>query len=406
MARRAFALMTAVAILGCHERKPSRASAGSLPVQLANLQPQRILDYDEYLASLTSRRSLELYPRVSAYVSAVHVKPGDSVAKGRALIDLDPGQQAANLRSLRALLATKEASLAYAVQNDESSMRLASSGVLSELDYQQRHAQRAVAEADVQAGRAQVDAQARLLGFYRIIAPSAGVVGDVPVKVGDYVTPQIELTSVDQSELVEVYVYIPVAKAAAITPTTRISLLDQNGCQACERPLTFVSRQVESSTQSLLVKTICPNAGELRESQVLKARLIWSEHAGLLVPTSAVTRLAAQYFVWVAKPGPDGLHAEQRPIRVGAIQANSYVVQSGLSSSDQVILTNLQKVRAGAPVVSAPPEKSPTQGPPSSNQVNPDTSARGPCGAPSSDAGAPQSRSPASSAPKGGRPAH
>jgi RND family efflux transporter MFP subunit len=382
MKRRAFALMAAVAVLGCHGKQPPGAKPAPMPVQLAKLEPQRILDYDEYLASLTSRRSLDLYPQVSAYVSAVHVKPGDSVTKGRALIDLDPGQQTATLRSLQALLATKQASLEYAIQNDESSMRLASSGVLSELDYQQRHAQRAVGEADVQAARAQVDAQARLLGFYRIVAPSTGVVGDVPVKVGDYVTPQTELTSVDQSALIEVYVYIPIEKVAAMTPTTRIALFNQNGCQVCERPATFVSRQVDPSTQSLLVKTACPNSGELRESEVLKAHLIWSERTGLLVPTSAVARLAGQYFVWVAKPGPQGLSAERRPIRVGNIQGNEYVVLSGLGEGEQLVVSGLQKIRAGAPITAAPPGKgaAPT---PSAHEPTPEATTPAPCSPPS-----------------------
>src|SRR5437763_15882 len=83
----------------------------------------------------------------------------------------------------------------------------AEAGLLSDLEYQQRRSLRAVAEADVKAGEAQVQAQADLLRYYRIAAPSDGTLGDVPVKIGDYVTPQTRLTSVDQDNLVEAYVY-------------------------------------------------------------------------------------------------------------------------------------------------------------------------------------------------------
>ncbi len=351
--------------IACHDDAPKAGGYGPMPVHVTKLAPETVADQDEYLASLTSRHSVTLYAQVSGYIQALGAKPGADVKAGSLLVQIDPAQQASTLRGLEASLETKKANLTYAVQNDESSQGLAKSGLLSELDYDQRHSQRVSAEADVRSGQAQLQAQADLLRYYRITAPTDGVVGDVPVKVGDYVTPQTRLTSVDRDDLIEAYVYVPVGRVASIKPDTMLALVTDDGKVVCEEKPSFISPQVNVDTQSVLVKAVCPNDGVLRTAQVLKARLVWAKHESLTVPTAAVTRQAGQYFVYVAGAAPMGQTGEvahQVPIKVGAIQGNSFVVTSGLSAGDFVIVSGIQKLRDGAPVSRLPdaPEPGPS----------------------------------------------
>ena len=340
-------------LAGCHAEPPKQAGFGPMPVRVVALAPVVVPEQDEYLASITSRHSVTLYAQVAGVVSAVGSKPGATVHTGDLLIQIDPAQQSATLRSLQAGLETKKANLAFAVQNDESSKGLVKSGLLSELDYEQRHSQRVSAEADTRTTSAQIEAQLDLLRYYRIAAPTDGIVGDIPVKVGDYVTPQTRLTSVDQNNLVEAYVYVPVAKAGAIKPDTTIVLVGDDGKAICEEKPTFVSPQVTIDTQSVLVKTVCPNDGALRSAQVLKARLVWAKRERLTVPTSATTRQAGQYFVFVASPeahGDAAGTARQVPVQVGPIEGNEFVVLKGLAAGDRVIVSGIQKLHDGAPI--------------------------------------------------------
>src|SRR6185312_9671219 len=175
---------------------------------------------------------------------------------------------------------------------------------------------RLTAEADVTAAQAQINAQSALLRFYTISAPIDGVVGDIPVKVGDYVDPQTRLTSLDQNKLVEAYVYVPVSKASEVTRDTAIQLVDESGKVLCEAKPSFVSPQVSVDTQTVLVKTICPNDGALRADQVLQARVIWSRHPGVTIPVAAVSRQSGQYFAWVVDRSGKGPVVHQQPIEV------------------------------------------------------------------------------------------
>jgi RND family efflux transporter MFP subunit len=366
------AWMGAAALPGCHGTEAQPQAAPPLPVNVVRLTEKPINDEDEYLASLTSRRSITLYAQVSGYIRKIPQKPGDRVRQGAPLIEIDPGQQASTLKSLAATLETRRATRDFAVHNDESSKNLVGEGLLSDLEYQQRHSQRAVAEADVRVAEAQLQAQSELLRYYRVAAPSDGTLGDVPVKIGDYVTPQTRLTSVDQDNLVEAYVYVPIHKAATIKAETKVALLGEDGQVICEENPSFVSPQVNVDTQTVLVKTICPNDGRLRTAQVLKARMIWSRHPGLTVPTVDVTRQAGQYFVFVVEAGPDGaLVARQKPITVGAIVGNDFVVTGGLAPGVEIVGSSIQKIHDGSPIARLPTEPQPGAGSPPANPQAP-----------------------------------
>jgi RND family efflux transporter MFP subunit len=344
-------------VAACHGAATKPPAYGPMPVHVQKLAKEPVADQDEYLASLTSRHSVTLYAQVTGYIQALGAKPGDEVKAGAMLVQIDPAQQASTLRSLRAGLETRKANLAFAIQNDESSKGLVKSGLLSELDYEQRHSQRVAAEADLRTAEAQVDAQGDLLRYYRITAPTAGVLGDVPVKIGDYVTPQTRLTSVDQDNLIEAYVYIPIERVKRIKPETTVVLVGDDGKVLCNVKPSFISPQVNVDTQTVLVKAICPNEGSLRAAQVLKARMVWEKHEGLTVPTSAVTRQAGQYFVYVfgtGEAGQSGNVARQVPIAVGAIVGNSFVVTEGLAAGNEIITSGIQKLHDGAPVSRLP----------------------------------------------------
>lgn len=84
--------------------------------------------------------------------------------------------------------------------------------------------------------------------------------------------------------------------------------------------------------------------------QYVRARLIWNNDPVLTVPVVAVTRLAGQYFVYVAEGGQQGSVARQKPITLGNVVGDEYIVRTGLMAGEKVIVSNIQKIGDGAPV--------------------------------------------------------
>ena len=89
----------------------------------------------------------------------------------------------------------------------------------------------------------------------------------------------------------------------------------------------------------------------MRVQQFVRTRIVWRTVQGLTVPVTAVTRISGQYFCFVAEPGPQGgLVAKQKPLQVGELLGNDYVVKGGVKAGDKLIVSGIQKLGDGAPV--------------------------------------------------------
>jgi RND family efflux transporter MFP subunit len=336
---------------------PAAAAAMKMPVDVVTLADVPIQDASEYLAQLVSRTQVAIYPQVSGVVTSIFVKPGQVVREGAPLLQIDPRRESANLSSQLAAKAQREANLALAKRNASRSAALFREGLVSRQQLEQDQSQATVAEAEVHAQEAAIGAQSAQLGYYRISAPFDGAVGDVPAKLGDYVAPQTKLTSVDDNKTLEAYVNVPSEQLRLLGDDSRVVLLGDDRSTStvlAEAPVSFVAQEANPQTQAVLVKAKFPNGGQLRAAQIVRARLVWKTHPGVRVPTLAVTRQSGQYFTFVAVPGTGGAVAHQVPVTLGELDNSTYAVVRGLKAGDQVIVSQIQKLRDGAPVVTSP----------------------------------------------------
>lgn len=331
--------------------------AARMPVDVVTLADVPIQDTSEYLAQLVSRTQVAIYPQVSGVVTSIFVRPGQVVREGAALLQIDPRRESANLSNQVAAKTQREANLALARRNASRSAALFREGLVSRQQLEQDQSQATVAEAEVNAQEAAIGAQSAQLGYYRISAPFDGTVGDIPVKLGDYVGPQTKLTSVDDNKTLEAYVNVPSEELRLLGDDSRVVLLGDDrstNTTLAEAPISFVAQEANPQTQAVLVKAKFPNGGQLRAAQIVRARLVWKTHPGVRVSTLAVTRQSGQYFTFVAVPGPGGTVAHQVPVTLGELDNSTYAVVSGLKAGDQVIVSQIQKLRDGAPVVTSP----------------------------------------------------
>ena len=109
----------------------------------------------------------------------------------------------------------------------------------------------------------------------------------------------------------------------------------------------------DNNTQTVLVKALIPNSNDaLRQSQFIRARVVWGKHNNPEVPILAVSRLAGQYFAFVAEPQPGGAYiARQKPLKIGQTVGNDFEVQDGIKPGDKIIISGTQFLLDGAPVI-------------------------------------------------------
>lgn len=348
-------LTLVAAVVGCSGQPAAKPPPPPREVEALTLAPSQTRDTGEYLGTLISRQSVNVVPQVAGYVRRIHVTPGQKVEAGAPLLEVDARQETAALENAEAQRTSAQAALGLAKQTRERTEALYKEGLVSAQDLERARSQSETAEAAARAASAQVSQRQVQLQYYAVRAPFAGTVGDVLVRLGDYVGATTPLTSVAQADALEVSVSVPSERARSLQPNTPIELLDATGKVVLTSTIFFIAPQADPRTQLVEIKAAFRNTAGLRPNELVRARMVYSTRSALQVPALAVVRQSGQPFAFVVQDKEGKTVVERRPIKLGALGEQSYVVESGLREGDRIAVSSLQLLRDGAPVKVKPP---------------------------------------------------
>jgi RND family efflux transporter MFP subunit len=347
-----------LAATGC-QKKPAAPPAGAamqgMPVQTVAVTLSPVPQTSEYVATIKSRRSATLQPQVDGRLTQIRVRSGDHVKAGQTMMNVDPQHQVAAVESARATERQKKALYDYNTLEIERQRKLFEAGVTSRDAYDQAQQSHDNTKADYESAVALRKTQEEQLAYYTIRAPFDGVVGDIPVHVGDYVAPATMLTTVDENKDLEAYTYVPTERSGQVRLGLDVELMDNQGKLLEKSKIDFLSPEVDSTLQGILVKAPVHATPEiLRQAQMVKARVVWSTNPMAVIPVLAVTRQGGQSFVFVARQQNGHTLAIQTPVTLGDTVGNTYSVSSGLNVGDRVIVSSTQFLVNGMPVLPLP----------------------------------------------------
>jgi RND family efflux transporter MFP subunit len=350
-----FILAASILAGACRGNSQAQGAPAAPPpsaVKLATLEPTPIEDASEFIATLRSLRSTTVQPEVDGIITRIFVKSGQRVAVGTPLVQINEAKQRAAVTSTEASRAGIEADVQFWRQQVKRLEALVAAGAVSKAEFDQAQNSLRSAEAQLAALDAQVREGRVELGFYRVQAPQAGIVGDIPVRVGDRVTNATVITTIDENQALEAYVQVPLDRSPQLRLGLPVQLLDSDGKIVATNPITFVAPRVDDATQTVLVKSQLRDVPPaVRVLQFVRSRIVWQKTEGLKIPVTAVLRIGGQYFCFVAESGQQGgLVAKQKPITVGELVGNDYVVLGGLKAGERIIVSGIQKIGDGAPV--------------------------------------------------------
>nr|WP_246409070.1 efflux RND transporter periplasmic adaptor subunit [Granulicella aggregans] len=324
------------------------------PVQVAPVTLNPVPNSDTYVATIKSRRSSTMQPQVDGNLTKIYVHSGEAVKAGQVLMQIDPLKQMATVQSQQGTESQKKALYLYNQAEVERQKKLYEAGVTSKQSYDIEVQAFENAKADYESSQSLTGSQKEQLKYYQIRAPFAGIVGDVPVHVGDYVSATTILTTVDENADLEAYIYLPTERTSQVRMGLPVEILGNDGAVLVKSAINFLSPQVDNGLQSILAKAPIPRTAQvLRNQQLVNAKVTWSTAPAPTVPVLAVVRVGGQPFVFVAAPSPDGkggFAAHQVAVTLGDTVGNTYPVLSGLKPGDKVILSGLQFLQEGAPV--------------------------------------------------------
>jgi RND family efflux transporter MFP subunit len=336
---------------GCGKTEAKAPAPQPLPVKIETINLAPVPRSDEYVATVKSRRSASIQPQVDGTLTRILVKSGDRVRAGQVLMTIDPLKQQATVDQQRSTEAQKKAVFDYNQREVERQRGLYEGGVTSKQNYDYAVQAFDNSKADLDSASAARVTQERQLAYYHLTAPFDGVIGDVPVHLGDYVSPQTLLTTVDKNTELEAYIYVPTERASEIRMGLPVQVVSSSGELIEKTKIDFISPQVDNALQGILVKApIHATLDKFRNSQLVKARVVWSTSPAPTVPVLAITRLGGQSFVYLADSSGNGTVAKQRAVSLGDTLGNDYAVTDGLKAGDKVIVSGTQFLVDGMPV--------------------------------------------------------
>jgi RND family efflux transporter MFP subunit len=338
-------LLGYLALTACNKKAaaPSGPAMQALPVQTITVSSSAVPNFDEYVATIKSRRSATLSPQVDGNLTAILVHSGQRVKSGQVLMQIDSSKQEATVEAQKATVQQKLAVYKYNQTEIERARKLNAAGVTSRDALDQAEQAYANSKADYESAKASLLTQEKQLGYFQIRAPFDGIVGDIPVHIGDYVSQTTMLTTVDENRDLEAYVYVPTERASQIRMGLPVEILDNNEKPLERTQIDFISPQVDNQLQGILVKApVHSEEAALRTDQLVKARIIWNTSSTPVVPVLAVTRLGDQAFVYVAQDQNGHYFAHQVPVELGDTVGNQYSILSGLKDGEKVIVSGTQ----------------------------------------------------------------
>ncbi|MER3435338.1 MAG: efflux transporter periplasmic adaptor subunit [Leptolyngbya sp. ERB_1_1] len=396
----ALLLIIGCSVSGCRKAEQANANAPPpAPVKVQKIDAGTIEESSEFVGSLEAPQRVTLQPQIQGRIESILVRSGQRVQQGTPIISLSLDQTEANVASsaasasaARAATGTAEAQLAA---NEAAQSKAAANVQLQQtqfnryqslvnqgaaprqqLDVARNNLQAAIADlqaaqkqvnasqaqvnqaqANVKAAEAQVAATQVNVNFKRVVAPVTGVVGDFPVKAGDFVNVGQTLTTIIQTDAFDLNLSIPANRSAQLRSGLPVELIDPNTKQRLALgSIGYIAASADPGQQTILSKGRFPNPnGLLRDGQFVQARVIWNRKPGVLIPTEAVSPIGGQNFVFVAvsktdESGKTQTVAHQVPVNLGSIQGQSYQVLKGLQPGDSVIVSGVSKLKEGAAI--------------------------------------------------------
>ncbi|WP_042711465.1 efflux RND transporter periplasmic adaptor subunit [Crocosphaera watsonii WH 8501] len=204
--------------------------------------------------------------------------------------------------------------------------------------------QSAIVQAEGQQG-----STAATLDYNFLLSPITGVIGEFnEKKIGDSVSVGEGITTITDNQVFYLNVNIPTENRNRLRKGLPVELINPDGSPGVRGQITYIAPLVDQNAQSILVKMEFRNNGTLRDRQYVEARVVWETQPGVLVPTTAVTSLGGQKFVFLAQPGDQqNLVAKQIPVKVGPIQGQAYQVISGVKPGDRIAVSRILDLKDG-----------------------------------------------------------
>ena len=370
----ACALATSIALVGCSKDPKDAqqaAAAQKMPpteVGVIVAQPQSVEQSVELSGRTTAFEISEVRPQTSGVIQKRLFTEGSYVREGQALYEIDSRTNHATVDSARAALVRQKANLNALRVKEGRYRQLVGSNAISKQDYDDMVAQVKLAEADVASAQAELKNAEINLGYSTVRSPISGQTNRSTVTVGALVTASQADPLVTVQRLDPIYVDINQSSSELLrlrqqlnqgsldsSNNTKVKLkLEDGSYYPVEGRLAFSDASVNPDTGTVTIRAVFPNPNHLLlPGMYATAQIVQGVIPNaMLIPQAAITRTPTGQAIAMLVNAKGVV--ETRPVETAGVQAQDWIVKSGLKAGDKVIVDGVAKVKEGATVTAKP----------------------------------------------------
>ncbi|MDM1556998.1 efflux RND transporter periplasmic adaptor subunit [Chryseobacterium indologenes] len=328
------ALSVLLLAVSCNKKKEEKEEVTTYPVTSPVVMDTVI--NKEYVAQIQSVKNIEVRAQEKGFLEKIFVDEGQYVQAGQTLFRIMPKLYQAEL--LKAKAEVEQASIEL-----KNASTLAGNNIVSKNE-------KAMAKAKLDAANAEMKLAQIHLSFTDIKAPFSGIINRIPLKLGSLVDEGDLLTSL--SDNTSIYTYFNVSEPeylsyqthAADRGSNQVSLITANGETYTQKgEIQTIEGEFDNETGNIAFRAKFPNPDKLlRNGETGKVQMTMPVHNALIIPQKATYEIQDQKYVFVIDK--NGI-AKSRNIKVAYELPDLYVVSSGISKGDQILLEGVQKVK-------------------------------------------------------------
>jgi membrane fusion protein (multidrug efflux system) len=352
-----FALLTVLLIMGCRQQEAQEAITSGFETMTGATSDVTL--EQSYPAQIEGRQSIKMIPRVEGYLREICVKEGQRVRKGQVLFVIDQATYQAEVKAATANVAVAQAGVETAQLNYDSRKTLHQKNIVSDYDLRTAASNLALAKAQTQQAKAQLESARANLSYTVLRSPADGVVGSLPYRVGDFVSPSMQsaLTTVADSK--EMYVYFSLNErevmnrlqqhgsldnAVAAFPALSLQLAD-GSTYAVKGRVESISGVVEHTTGAVSARAVFANDnGQLLSGSTGRLVVPYQLKKVIAIPQTATYEIQDKIYVYKVVDG----HAQAVVITVNPTNdGQRYIVTGGLSVGDVIVAKGASYVKEG-----------------------------------------------------------
>ncbi|AZA53542.1 efflux RND transporter periplasmic adaptor subunit [Chryseobacterium sp. G0201] len=329
-----FALGSLLLFASCNSKKEEKEEATIYPVT-SPMKMDTVIN-KEFVAQIQSVKNIEIRAQEKGFLEKIFVDEGQFVHQGQTLFRIMP-------KLYQAELLKSQAEVAQASIELKNASTLANNNIVSKNE-------KAMAKAKLDAANAEMKLAQIHLSFTDIKAPFSGIINRIPLKLGSLIDEGDLLTSLSDNN--DIYTYFNVSEPEYLNYQTnvndrgsnQVTLIMANGEAFPQKgEIQTIEGEFDNETGNIAFRAKFPNTNKLlRNGQTGKIRMTLPLQNALIIPQKATYEIQDQKYVFVVDK--NGV-VKSRNIKVAYELPDLYVIASGISSEDKILLEGVQKVK-------------------------------------------------------------